>query len=800
MYIRQSEHRFNIESSKSMIEEQTARLAELRENSGTLVKRIEEYEGHRADLTARSEKNAARAEELRNKLSGLERLYKSRRDGFEQAKNDFERALYDLKDKQQRRKILTDLENNMEGFAGSVKQVLKASKQGRIGGVFGTVAQNIGVEPQYAVAIETALGGAMQNIIVENEDIAKRCIRFLKEQKGGRATFLPITSVKGYELREQGLENCEGFVANANKIVTYDPKFSGIIASLLGRIVIAEDIDTATLIAKKYGYKFRIVTLDGQVINAGGSFTGGSAQRSGGIITRKNEIDTLDAEIEKLAAERDTLREKAEKLRAESEKLRYDTEAAKEEQAQCEAERVRIGAELTSVISLAEQLRTQSADSDRVTAETEQRIEAAKQSIADSEKALADTEAEIKAAEEKLAQGQDIREKLRLQREELSDRLSELKIKGMELAKDLQAQELEISRIDRREEELKYGAHQFEEEIFRQREIIAQKETEIAELKQKLADFKDNTASYNEEIQRCHTTHTEQNRLVNEMQNGLKAINDSKEKLSAEITRLEERRETVCRDTDNIIRQLMEVYELTRSEAVQIAEKIDDMMAAQAELTTIKNKIRALGSVNVDAIEEYKEVSERYRFMSEQIADIQKSKAELEKIITDLTAEMCRIFSESFAIINSNFKSIFVELFGGGKAELILSDPENVLESGIEISVAPPGKVIKNLISLSGGEQSFVAIAIYFAILKLRPAPFCILDEIDAALDEVNVRKYAQYLKKFTDTTQFVLVTHRRSAMEEANVLYGVTMQEDGISKLLKMEQVDFQEDAADIQ
>ena len=800
LYIRQSEHRFNIESSKSMIEEQTARLSELRENSGTLVKRIEEYEGHRADLTARSEKNAARAEELRNKLSGLERLYKSRRDGFEQAKNDFERALYDLKDKQQRRKILTDLENNMEGFAGSVKQVLKASKQGRIGGVFGTVAQNIGVEPQYAVAIETALGGAMQNIIVENEDIAKRCIRFLKEQKGGRATFLPITSVKGYELREQGLENCEGFVANANKIVTYDPKFSGIIASLLGRIVIAEDIDTATLIAKKYGYKFRIVTLDGQVINAGGSFTGGSAQRSGGIITRKNEIDTLDAEIEKLAAERDTLREKAEKLRAESEKLRYDTEAAKEEQAQCEAERVRIGAELTSVISLAEQLRTQSADSDRVTAETEQRIEAAKQSIADSEKALADTEAEIKSAEEKLAQGQDIREKLRLQREELSDRLSELKIKGMELAKDLQAQELEISRIDRREEELKYGAHQFEEEIFRQREIIAQKETEIAELKQKLADFKDNTASYNEEIQRCHTTHTEQNRLVNEMQNGLKAINDSKEKLSAEITRLEERRETVCRDTDNIIRQLMEVYELTRSEAVQIAEKIDDMMAAQAELTTIKNKIRALGSVNVDAIEEYKEVSERYRFMSEQIADVQKSKAELEKIITDLTAEMCRIFSESFAIINSNFKSIFVELFGGGKAELILSDPENVLESGIEISVAPPGKVIKNLISLSGGEQSFVAIAIYFAILKLRPAPFCILDEIDAALDEVNVRKYAQYLKKFTDTTQFVLVTHRRSAMEEANVLYGVTMQEDGISKLLKMEQVDFQEDVADIQ
>ncbi|MBP5580715.1 MAG: chromosome segregation protein SMC, partial [Ruminococcus sp.] len=600
-------------------------------------------------------------------------------------------------------KILTDLENNMEGFAGSVKQVLKASKQGRIGGVMGTVAQNIGVEPKYAVAVETALGGAMQNIIVENEDIAKRCIRFLKEQKGGRATFLPITSVKGYELREQGLENCEGFVANANKIVTYDQKFSGIIASLLGRIVIAEDIDTATLIAKKYGYKFKIVTLDGQVINAGGSFTGGSAQRSGGIITRKNEIDTLDAEIVKLEAERDTLREKAEKLRAESEKLRFDTEAAKDELAQCEADKVRIGAELNSLASLEEQFRTQSDNSDKLIEEAEQRIAAAKQSIVDSEKALAETEAEIKAAEEKLAQGQDTREKLRLQRAELSEKLSELKIKGMELAKDVQAQELELSRIDSREEELKSGAHRFEEEIARQKELISQKEAEIGELKKKLADFKDNTATYNAEIQRCHDTHTEQNRLVNEMQNGLKTINDAKEKLSAEVTRLEERRDNVCRETDNIIRQLMEVYELTRSEAVAMAEKIEDMIAAQAELTTIKNKIRALGSVNVDAIEEYKEVSERYQFMSEQIADVQKSKTELEKIITDLTAEMCRIFSESFEIINSNFKSIFVELFGGGKAELILTDPENVLESGIEISVAPPGKVIKNLISLSGG-------------------------------------------------------------------------------------------------
>lgn len=800
LYIKQSEHRFAAESARTTADEEKKRLIELREGTFSYEKTLSEYSEKSEAAKTEIGTNEQKTQELINRLSGLERLYKSRKDGFEQAKVEFEKALYELNDKKQRRKILSDLENNMEGFAGSVKSVLKASKQGRIGGVFGTVAQNIGVEAEYAVAIETALGGAMQNIIVENEDIAKRCIRFLKEQKGGRATFLPITSVKGYELREQGLENCEGFVACANKIVTYDEKFSGIIASLLGRIVIAEDIDTATLIAKKYGYKFRIVTLDGQVINAGGSFTGGSAQKSGGIITRKNEIEKLDSDIEKYSAQRDTLREKAEKLRAEAEKLRYDIESTRDELSACEAEKVRLEAEISSLASLTEQLGVQSENSGRLIAESERKIAQAEENAANAEKLLAETDEKIRIAEAELAQGQGVREQLKRKREKLSERLSELKIRDTELAKDIESQNAEIERISQNRSELDKGSKSFEDEIKRQNSIIAEKQADIELTSQKLEGMKSNTEEYLRQISLYQTTHNEQNRLVKELQQGLKAINEAKEKLSGEITRLEERRETACRDYDNIIKQLLEVYELTRSEAVAIAEKIDDMITAQRELTEIKNKIRALGNVNVEAIEEYKEVSERYKFMTEQLADVQKSKAELEKIITGLTEEMCRIFTESFAIINSNFKEIFVELFGGGKAELILNDPENVLESGIEISVAPPGKVIKNLISLSGGEQSFVAIAIYFSILRLRPAPFCILDEIDAALDEVNVRKYAQYLKKFTDTTQFVLVTHRRSAMEEANVLYGVTMQEDGISKLLKMEQVDFQEDLADIQ
>ncbi len=800
LYIKQSEYRFSCESSKRVIEEETQRLAELRKRNVSDEKTLSEYIGKISLYEENSEKLSEKSAVLKNKLSESEKLYIAKKSDFEQVKKDFESVLYEIREKQQRRKILHDLDNNMEGFAGSVKSVLRASKQGRINGVFGTVAQNTGVEQKYALAVETALGGAMQNIIVENEETAKQCINFLREQKGGRATFLPVTSVKGRELNEQGLENCMGFEAVASHIVTYDPKFSGIISLLLGRTVIAENIDSAILIAKKYGYRFRIVTLDGQVINAGGSFTGGSAQKTAGIITRKNEIDRLDGEIEKLSANRDKLGEKAEKTRSESEKIRLETENIKSELTECSADIARLNSEISTLGLLSEQMKSQTENSVRLIVETEKKISSAKTEVENSEKNLAEIYEKIQQAEQELAQGQDIREKLRRSRTELSEKLSQLRIKGTEFAKDIQSHQSEVSRIDESLAELENSTENFKEEIKRLETDIDGKKSEIEKIRLKLGSLKDNTDIYLNKIKQFQTIHTEQNRLVNEIQRGLKETNSAKEKFSGEITRLEERRENVSRDSDNIIRQLLEVYELTRSEAVQIAVKIDNMAEAQKQLSDIKNKIRALGSVNVDAIEEYKEVSERYCFMSEQIADIRKSKAELEKIISGLTEEMCRIFAESFEIINSSFKDIFTELFGGGKAELVLTDPENVLESGIEIIVAPPGKVIKNLISLSGGEQSFVAIAIYFAILKLRPAPFCILDEIDAALDEVNVRKYAQYLKNFTDTTQFVLVTHRRSAMEEANVLYGVTMQEDGISKLLKMEQVDFQEDIADIQ
>lgn len=794
--IKQSEYNFSIDSANKVITEESERLLVFRENQSEYDDKISEYAEKISVSESELQKICTKLSELEKKLPETEKLFETKKEEYKKLTSELEKLEFNLRDRQQRSRILHDLERNMEGFAGSVKAVMRADIQG----VCGTVAQNMNVEQKYAIAIETVLGGAMQNIIVENENVAKQCINFLKNQRAGRATFLPITSIKGRDLNETGLENCKGFIAVASNIVSCDSKFNGIISSLLGRTVLAENIDSATDIAKKYGYRFRIVTIDGQVINSGGSFTGGSVQKISGIITRKNEINALDDDIKKFTSEQSVLSRKTENLRHETQRLSEETESIKSLLVSCRNENIRLTAEISGFKVLSEQISSHTENTVHLIDEAENKIHSAEQNIKKYESLLSNLTEKLSVAEKETIQEQSQRKIINKNISELSGEISSLKVQQAEFLKDIQSKNEDISRINNNINELGIQKENFLKEIENLKKSAVEKKLKIESVQEELNNLNDNTETYLNQIKQYQTIHTEQNKLVNELQRNLKQINAEKERFSGEITRLEERKENISRDSDNIIKQLLEVYELTRSEAFEKAEKIDNLIMAQKQLSEVKNKIKALGSVNVDAIEEYKEVSERYRFMSEQVADIQKSKAELEKIISGLTEEMKQIFTESFEIINNNFKTIFTELFGGGKAELILTDPENVLTSGIEIKVAPPGKVIKNLISLSGGEQSFVAIAIYFAILRLRPAPFCILDEIDAALDEVNVRKYAQYLRKFTDTTQFVLVTHRRSAMEEANVLYGVTMQEDGISKLLKMEQVDFQEDVADIQ
>ena len=791
LYAKLSEYSAAMSNSDTSVIDINEQLESLDEQRGRLKELADQYAKERGEIADGIKVCDEKIEELANKQAGAVKLYQDKSKQLEAASQDKQKLTMDIKGKEQRIKILRDLEHSMEGFARSVKEVMKARDGGRIGGIRGTVADLINVKPEYATALETALGSAMQNVIVEDDTAAKRCIRMLKENKSGRATFLPMSSIKGRLLNEPSLYKEDGFISMANELVEYEDCYREIVNSLLGRTAVAEDIDMAAVIAKRYGYKFRIVTLDGQVVNAGGSFTGGSAVHSAGVFSRRNELSALTEEIENKKTDYARAEEKAQKLHEECDRLRLIAEGLREQSAQINEDKTGFAAELMRIDALRKQSEEQSADFKKRYTDLCDRKNKASENARTANEEFKKTQILIRDAETFMAQEKGKREEIRKKREQLSEGISEQKIKLTEMNSEAgtirrDAQTLEES-IKNAQNTLS-GIETQEKALL---DTIEAKKQLISDKKKFVDSVSGIIGEHNADIAKLRKEHDEVSVFVNQVRSGIQELNNAKEKYSGDISKAEERRDSTQRDLDSIVDQLFEVYELTRSEAEEEAQEIDDPINAQKELSRLRSEIKALGSVNVGAVDEYKEVSERYNFMSEQLDDVNTSKRELEKLIEDLTEDMCRIFSESFVIINKNFGSIFRELFGGGKAELVLTDPENVLESGIEIRVAPPGKVIKNLISLSGGEQSFVAICIYFAILRLKPAPFCILDEIDAALDEVNVGKYARYLKQFTDTTQFVLVTHRRSAMEEANVLYGVTMQEDGISKLLKMEQTD---------
>lgn len=789
LYIKQSEYGVSISTGKQNAEDMKAQLESADSREEMLRSALEDLKREKGECTDGLALIEEKTEELNNRIGGISKLYAARKEKLEAAKKQLEEMNFSIRDKDQRIRMLADLENSMEGFAHSVKQILKASKSGQLSGVYGSAAQLIKVESKYSVAIETAMGGALQNIVVENEDIAKRGIRLLQETKAGRATFLPLTSVKGNRLNENGLDRCDGFVALAVDLVQFDPRFEGVYNSLLGRIVIAEDIDLGTLIAKKYSYKFRIVTLDGQVINAGGSFTGGSVSKSSGVLTRKNDIEKLTNEKNSLQTKLNELRASAEKLKSETDKLGFDIEGAKEELSVVAADKIRFESELKRIDVMTAQNEEQLSGSEDAKNALKNRISESEAAVKAAEEALKSVENEISEKEKSVSENEEQRRQMQEKREALSEKMSALKLRETEITKDIEAIKSEIARLEAQSQEIGSSSARLVVELDEKNRFIEGKQAEIEALNAKLSGAKDEAAGINERIAQLRSESHTMEQKSNEKRRQVRELNDSKEKFSREVTRLEERKTSVQGAYDKIIADMAEQYELYLSEAVKLAKPVENLLVIQRDLAEIKQKIRALGNVNVAAIEEYKEVSERYEFMSGQLNDVESSKRELEKLIEELTETMRRQFSDSFNQINENFKQIFVELFGGGRAELTLTDPEDVLESGIEIKVAPPGKVINNLSLLSGGEQAFVAICIYFSILKIKPAPFCILDEIEAALDDINVTKYAQYLRKFTDTTQFILVTHRRGSMDEADVMYGVTMQEKGISKILRLEQ-----------
>ncbi|MBQ7131726.1 MAG: chromosome segregation protein SMC [Oscillospiraceae bacterium] len=791
LYIRRSELSASINAANTSFSGIDDEISEIDAKIKALSEEYENYKAQKLDSEKAIENIEEEISEHINKANGYKKLFEIKDSKRSQKKAELEKMQSDITAKQQKVRILSDLESNFEGFAGSVRAVLKASKTGELSGVKGSVAQLINVKSEYALAIETALGAAIQNVVVANENIAKRCIKFLQNKNAGRATFLPITAIKGRALSENGLDFEDGFIDVASNLAQCDDEFSEIIKNLLGKTVVCEDLESASIIAKKYNYRFKIVTLDGQVINAGGSFTGGSSKNTSGVLSRRNEIDELSAKLETLTAKRDILSEDVSKLRMECDKLRFDIEGETELSQSCVADKAALTAELARISANLEM-------HDQKQNELELQIEKSASRKSELQALIKKESAELEKCVAEIAQYEQCREsdakrrdELKAKREALVSALNDIRVRKAELSKDIEATEREIENLIRQGEEIDSARVLIDDEIKRCLCDIDDKKSQAEQLKAGSGDTENKVSSIEAKIEdmRMERRNAEGTMRLSEKQ--IRELSDAREQVASKKSGLDEKLGSYEKERDSIITAMHESYSVTYSEAMQIAKVPDDIQAAKRELSDVNSKMKALGHVYIDAIEEYKEVSERYEFLGAQLDDVERSKAQLEEIIDDLTENMKKQFSESFNCINENFKQIFTELFGGGKAELVLLDPDDVLESGIDIIVAPPGKIFKNLMQFSGGEQAFVAIAIYFAILKLRPSPFCILDEIDAALDEVNVVKFAQYLRNFTDTTQFIIVTHKRGAMDAADVLYGVTMQSDGVSRLLKMSQED---------
>ena len=551
--------------------------------------------------------------------------------------------------------------------------------------------------------------------------------------------------------------------------------------------MIAEDLNCATTIAKKYSYRFKIVTLDGQVVNAGGSLTGGSLNRNTGLLSRANEIETLkkqtavleqkskDAENRSIEISREYSAFEAQLLgsRADLSNLRQDLVRLEAEKRACDNELANAGASVENSMNEITNCR--------------RRIETLEKDKNSAKQLLIELNKKILAAEEKVNELTGSRAELTKKREEISLQLQNLRLEIVSSQKDIDALNSDIVFAKSTGNENLERKAELNQEIERIKSVIIEK-TELinstnAEIEKLIADQNERSKA----IEKINADREQLEKRSAEIRTIERDKTSERETSGRELARLEERKINIQKQYDDIISKLWEEYELTRREAEDCAVEIDDSKQAQRRLNELKQKIRSLGNVNVSAIEEYKEVSERYEFMSAQVNDVEKSKKEIEKLITDLTKQMKEVFVESFDQINKNFTYTFKELFGGGTASLSLADPENILTSGIDILVHPPGKIVINLEALSGGEKALVAIALYFAIMKVRPAPFCVMDEIEAALDDVNVYRFAAYLRRMTDNTQFILITHRRGTMEEADVLYGVTMQDEGISKLLEL-------------
>ena len=721
---------------------------------------------------------------LDNVRAGLRLKLDSRKRQQAEAADALQKAERELSAAAQRIHILEDLERNLDGYQQSVKTVMRAAGSGRLRGVIGPVAGILTVRKGYEVAIETALGFALQNIVVEDEKSARAAIAFLKAEKGGRATFLPLDTMQGSRFSGR----LTGTAEVAADLVEADPRYQNIVNNLLGRIIVVEDLAEASAVARNLGYRNRIVTLDGQVINAGGSFTGGSTARSVGVFSRKQELEELRARLTRLQTARDTAAQAARDRKAEADTLQAQLTGADSESMTAAADRLRASLEVDRLAAAADNAARERERLQQEIALFEAQLAESRAAAEQAGKDRAAAEAEQADAERQLAALGESADSLTAKREELTAAANDNRLARLTAEKDVSLHQAALETLAGRTGEAEARARELNASIEACRQRIRANELSVENIQRQREENRRRIADCEQAIRDANAARMQAEADSTRLAQENRALTDEREKMSGEMARLAERRTAAETELNSTAAKLWEEYQLAESEAEALCVEFQNVTELRRQVAEVRGKIRALGNVNVGAIDEYKEVKERYDFMKAQVTDVEKSRAELNRMIGELCDEMRTLFADSFKRINENFVHIFRELFGGGSARLYLSDPDDVLESGIEIEVSPPGKVIKNLSALSGGEQALVAISIYFAILAVNPSPFCILDEIEAALDDVNVVRYAQYLRRLTDKTQFIVITHRRGTMEAADVLYGVTMQEDGVSKILRLD------------
>lgn len=782
-----SEEQIRLSSAKSSAEEVENRagavdeiLQKNAENISELAREIEQI----SDLL---KDNENKTEQTKNAIKGHELRVNSRRHKLENVKAELEKVTLDAKEQERKARLLSDLEKNLEGFAQSVKAVIKESERGLLQGVYGPVTKLIRADKEYAIALETALGAAMQNIVVETENDAKSAIWFLKQKNIGRATFLPRTIIKGKSISTAELKNVDGFIGVAAELCKCDPNFQGIRDSLLGRVLVAEDLNSAVQIAKIVQYRYRVVSLDGQVVNAGGSLTGGSSVRNSGLLSRNSEIERVTLKAKELMQNAEILREEFQKKQADFAVCKSELESAKVEQISLNEEHIKLFSEFTRAEREYQQAKQECEnlknEKENASGRLSQLAEVAE---------IAENEIQVLEAEKNKLQFETenlikIREDSLIRSEDINSGIQEIKLREMSSIKDKEMVEEAISELKQRiaksgntmialQDEIKNSANKIEEisvsineklkECEELKAAAQEKRVVVAEILSKRAELERNISSLRQEE---------------------KVLLSEKSTVAQELARLTERRDNSHSEHESIVKKLWDEYELTPREAEENGAEIENLQSAKIRLSELKNSIKALGAVNVGAVVEYKEVAERYEFLSEQVKDVETSKSDLLKLIGELTQQMQEQFTVRFAEINRHFGQIFKELFGGGSAQLSFTDESDILNSGIDIKVHPPGKIVTHIESLSGGEKALVAISIYFAIMKVSPPPFCVLDEIEAALDDVNVSRFADYLRRMSANTQFITITHRRGTMEGSDMLYGVTMQDQGISKLLAL-------------